>query len=178
MKKCFFGVALLALTSCTNTPSSNEGNQMTEENQVTEENQGWEKSIAPRFSKEVVAELVNEFSDKITSGKYKEALSCYDPEYVAEQHDSFLEGRTNQFISESICGELIVVVNEDKDFSCPELDMVASIRIMDVVNQGEDYDLATLEVTLKNGNIIRAEAMIHPVVVDGKVKPLFRMAVG
>ena len=56
--------------------------------------------------------------------------------------------------------------------------MVASIRIMDVVNQGEDYDLATLEVTLKNGNIIRAEAMIHPVVVDGKVKPLFRMAVG
>jgi len=87
----------------------------------------------------------------IMSGDLKKSLEYFAPEYVSEQHDSFLEGRTEQFVMEFIGGVPVTKDGEQLDFITPKQKDIASMKIKDVVVLDETM-YSVIEVTLKNGS--------------------------
>jgi hypothetical protein len=58
-------------------------------------------------------------------GNLKGTLYFFDPNYVAEQHDDFLEGRTEQFVAEFLCGN----VKKGYYDMTPQLNRIKSMKV-------------------------------------------------
>jgi hypothetical protein len=80
---------------------------------------------AQKYTKSTVKGIANAFISTLQRGAVKETLGFFDPKYVAEQHDSFLEGRTEQFVEEFLSG------NYKKGFYdiTPELSRIKSMKV-------------------------------------------------
>ena len=80
---------------------------------------------AQEYKKSTVKGITNGFISTLMEGNVKGTLGFFDPDYVAEQHDSFLEGRTEQFVAEFLCG------NVKKGFydMTPQLNRIKSMKV-------------------------------------------------
>ena len=80
---------------------------------------------AQEYKKSTVKGITNAFISTLMQGGLKGTLQFFDPDYVAEQHDSFLEGRTEQFVAEFLCG------NVKKGFydMTPQLNRIKSMKV-------------------------------------------------
>lgn len=91
-----------------------------------------------------VARFCNSFGLLIVNGSYKTTLAYFDPDYVKEQHDENLGGRTEQFLAEflfnSLDGKLI-----------PKLNEIKAVKTENIRFNGRREAAATLFITLKNG---------------------------
>jgi len=56
-------------------------------------------------------DFVTEISQAVTNKNQSKVMEMMHPSYVTEQHDGFLEGRTNQFLSEFFGSELNQINN-------------------------------------------------------------------
>ncbi|MBR5982869.1 MAG: DUF4878 domain-containing protein [Bacteroidales bacterium] len=106
------------------------------------------------------------FISAVMSGDLKKSLDYFAYEYVREQHDGFLEGRTEQFVMEFIGGVPITKEGKQLDFVTPTLQNIASIKIKDVVIIGEEM-YSVIEVKLKDGSKYSTDLNI--VTVDGEM---------
>ena len=59
------------------------------------------------------------------SGDLQGTLEFFEPNYVASQHDSFLEGRTEQFVAEFLAGSY----KKGFYFITPELSRIKSMKV-------------------------------------------------
>ncbi|MBO4674372.1 MAG: hypothetical protein J5616_08505 [Bacteroidaceae bacterium] len=80
---------------------------------------------AQEYKKSTVKGIANGFISTLMQGNLKGTLYFFDPSYVAEQHDNFLEGRTEQFVAEFLAG------NVKKDFYAitPQLNRIKSMKV-------------------------------------------------
>ena len=106
------------------------------------------------------------FISAVMSGDLKLSLEYFAPEYVSEQHDSFLEGRTEQFVMEFIGGVPVTKEGKQLDYITPKQRDIASMKIKDVVIIGETM-YSVVEVTLKDGSKYTTDLNIA--VVDGEM---------
>ena len=102
----------------------------------------------------------------IMSGDLQLSLEYFAPEYVNEQHDNFLEGRTEQFVMEFIGGVPTTKEGKQLDYVTPKQSDIASMKIKDVVIVGETM-YSIVEVTLKDGRKYTTDLNIE--VVDGEM---------
>lgn len=80
---------------------------------------------AQKYTKSTVKGIANGFISTLMQGNLKGTLYFFDPSYVAEEHDSFLEGRTEQFVAEFLAGN----VKKDYYAITPQLDRIKSIKV-------------------------------------------------
>ena len=80
---------------------------------------------AQTYKKSTVKGLANGFISTLMEGNLKGTLYFFDPNYVAEQHDDFLEGRTEQFVAEFLCGN----VNKGYYDMTPQLNRIKSMKV-------------------------------------------------
>lgn len=80
---------------------------------------------AQKYTKSTVKGIANAFISTLQRGAVKETLGFFDPKYVAEQHDSFLEGRTEQFVAEFLAGSY----KKGYYFITPELNRIKSMKV-------------------------------------------------
>ena len=80
---------------------------------------------AQDFTKSTVKGIANGFISTLMQGNLKGTLPFFDPRYVAEQHDDFLEGRTEQFVAEFLAGQ----VKKDYYAITPQLDRIKSMKV-------------------------------------------------
>ena len=80
---------------------------------------------AQEYTKATVKNITQNFISTLMSGDLKGTLIFFDPGYVAEQHDDFLEGRTNQFVAEFLAG----FVKKRANLLTPELDRIKSMKV-------------------------------------------------
>ena len=106
------------------------------------------------------------FISAVMSGDLKLSLEYFAPEYVSEQHDSFLEGRTEQFVMEFIGGVPVTKEGKQLDYITPKQKDIASMKIKDVVVLS-DTMYSVVEITLKNGSKYTTDLNIA--VVDGEM---------
>ncbi|MBP5366316.1 MAG: hypothetical protein J6Y82_10440 [Bacteroidales bacterium] len=147
MKKLYFIFAALALVACKqNNANQTEGAQANDgaEEEYYEEEEG---GYALEVTEDLIKETAQQFIDYVLKGDYDNALTCFDYEYVEEQYNSFLSGRTNQFIGEYLFGFYVDEKGEEQPFT-PDLDQIQSITIIEVSLEGLN---ATVNVTMKDG---------------------------
>ena len=80
---------------------------------------------AQEFKKSTVKGIANGFISELMQGNLKGTLYFFDPSYVAEQHDDFLEGRTEQFVAEFLAGN----IKKDYYVFTPQLDRIKSMKV-------------------------------------------------
>lgn len=80
---------------------------------------------AQTYKKSTVKGLANGFISTLMEGNLKGTLYFFDPNYVAEQHDDFLEGRTEQFVAEFLCGN----VKKGYYDMTPQLNRIKSMKV-------------------------------------------------
>ncbi len=80
---------------------------------------------AQKYSTATVKNITNSFIATLMSGDLQGTLEFFDPNYVAEQHDSFLEGRTEQFVAEFLAGSY----KKGFYFITPELSRIKSMKV-------------------------------------------------
>ena len=80
---------------------------------------------AQQYTKSTVKGIANGFISTLMQGNLKGTLYFFDPSYVAEEHDSFLEGRTEQFVAEFLAGN----VKKGYYAITPQLDRIKSIKV-------------------------------------------------
>lgn len=68
---------------------------------------------------------LKEMKAAILSHDKSELMKIMDADYVKEQHDQFLEGRTEQFLNEVFCGNDI----NDESFHCIRYESIESVKI-------------------------------------------------
>lgn len=83
---------------------------------------------AQEYKKSMVKGIANGFISTLMEGNLKGTLYFFDPSYVAEQHDSFLEGRTEQFVAEFLAGN----VKKGYYAITPQLDRIKSMKVKKV----------------------------------------------
>lgn len=119
--------------------------------------QAWEPT------KSEARQITREFIRQVMSGNLKRSLNYFAPEYVRTQHDSFLEGRTAQFVSEFIGGNVVSKSGVDLGFVSPDYTDIASMKVKKV-EIGENVSVL-VEVKLHDGT--RYHTVFNMVVVDG-----------
>lgn len=80
---------------------------------------------AQEFKKSTVKGIANGFISTLMQGNLKGTLYFFDPSYVAEEHDNFLEGRTEQFVQEFLAGQ----VKKGFFFITPKIDRIKSMKV-------------------------------------------------
>lgn len=80
---------------------------------------------AQKYTKSTVKGIANSFITTLMEGNLKGTLFFFDPAYVAEQHDDFLEGRTKQFVAEFLSG----TVKKGYYDITPQLDRIKSMKV-------------------------------------------------
>jgi len=80
---------------------------------------------AQEFTKSTVKNITNSFIATLMSGDLQGTLEFFDPAYVSEQHDNFLEGRTEQFVAEFLAGSY----KKGFYFITPELSRIKSMKV-------------------------------------------------
>ncbi len=83
---------------------------------------------AQKCTKSTVKGIANGFISTLMEGNLKGTLGFFDPSYVAEQHDDFLEGRTEQFVAEFLSGN----VKKGYYDMTPKLSRIKSMKVKKV----------------------------------------------
>lgn len=78
-----------------------------------------------QYNKNIVKNITNSFIATLMSGDLQGTLEFFEPNYVASQHDSFLEGRTEQFVAEFLAGSY----KKGFYFITPELSRIKSMKV-------------------------------------------------
>jgi len=92
----------------------------------------------------------NKFSKAVMSGSPEKCLKFFDEDYVKAQHDGFLEGETEQFLSEFLLVNSIFL-NEDSEGVLPAFSDISDIKFIDIITNAEGEKAALFEITLKKG---------------------------
>jgi hypothetical protein len=103
---------------------------------------------AQEYKKSTVKGIANGFISTLMQGNLKGTLYFFDPDYVAEQHDDFLQGRTEQFVAEFLCG------NVKKGFydMTPELNRIKSMKVKKTCCDVEKDDIyADVQIVMDYG---------------------------
>jgi len=103
------------------------------------------------------------FAKAVESNNAKKCLKFFDSQYVKEQHDVFLEGRTSQFVSEFLLGFSEGAFNasgEDR----PSLDKVSSMNFLHILRDANGNITAVFDLQLKSGKSYR---LMAPISVSG-----------
>lgn len=104
---------------------------------------------AQPYSKETVKVITDSFiATLLYEEDIKATLRFFDKAYVAEEHDDFLEGRTEQFVSEFLAGSF----KKGYYFVNPKLNEILTIKVKKCVyniKKGEIYSI--VEITLDTG---------------------------
>ncbi len=82
--------------------------------------------------------------------------------YRVEQHDTYLEGRTDQFLSEFFCGNCSIT----NTFACPQFDQIMSVERLTV---DSDETEAVVQVLVKTPeHHVTADFFVFLKLEDGK----------
>jgi len=103
---------------------------------------------AQEYNKNTVKNITNSFITTLMSGDLQGTLEFFDPNYVADQHDNFLEGRTEQFVAEFLAGSY----KKGFYFITPELNRIKSMKVKKTccdLNKNEIY--ANVEILMDYG---------------------------
>ena len=103
---------------------------------------------AQEYKKSTVKGIANGFISTLMQGNLKGTLYFFDPDYVAEQHDSFLEGRTEQFVAEFLAGN----VKKGYYAITPQLDRIKSMKVKKAYCDPEKDDIyADVQIVMDYG---------------------------
>lgn len=103
---------------------------------------------AQEYKKSTVKGIANGFISTLMEGNLKGTLYFFDPSYVAEQHDSFLEGRTEQFVAEFLAG----TVKKGYYAITPQLDRIKSMKVKKVsCNPEKEEFYADVQILMDYG---------------------------
>ncbi len=103
---------------------------------------------AQEYKKSMVKGIANGFITTLMEGNLKGTLYFFDPDYVAEEHDSFLEGRTEQFVAEFLAG----TVKKGFYFITPQLDRIKSMKVKKVCcNPEKEEFYADVQILMDYG---------------------------
>lgn len=104
---------------------------------------------AQPYSKETVKTITESFiATLMYEEDIKATLEFFDQAYVAEEHDDFLNGRTEQFISEFLAGSF----KKGYYFVNPKINEIKTIKVKKSVyniKKGDIYSI--VEITLDTG---------------------------
>ena len=103
---------------------------------------------AQEYNKNTVKNITNSFIVTLMSGDLQGTLEFFDPNYVAEQHDNFLEGRTEQFVAEFLAGSY----KKGFYFITPELSRIKSMKVKKTCCDLEKNEIyANVEILMDYG---------------------------
>lgn len=68
--------------------------------------------------------FLTKFEEAVIQHNKTKVIACMDKDYVYEQHDIFLNGKTHQFLNEFFCGYTI----ENKKFKCLEFETITTVK--------------------------------------------------
>ena len=103
---------------------------------------------AQKYTKSTVKGIANGFISTLMEGNLKVTLGFFDPSYVAEQHDDFLEGRTEQFVAEFLCGN----IKKGYYDMTPELSRIKSMKVKKTCcNPEKDEYYADVQMVMDYG---------------------------
>lgn len=103
---------------------------------------------AQKYTKSTVKGITNAFISTLMQGNLKGTLQFFDPNYVAEQHDDFLEGRTEQFVAEFLCGN----VKKGYFDMTPQLNRIKSMKVKKTYCDVEKDDIyADVQIVMDYG---------------------------
>ncbi len=114
-------------------------------------------------SKKDAKVFFNQFASVVVKGDVSQVMSFIDKDYIAFQHDGFLEGRTDQFLSELLAG-----TDKDDNFISPSLKDISSVKTGKIVFSELDGNEVWFKIGLKDGNVIKSRLMFY-VSEDGKI---------
>lgn len=120
---------------------------------------------AQEYTKSTVKEMTNTFISTLMEGDLKGTLKFFDPDYVAGQHDGFLEGRTEQFVAEFLAGS----VKKGALYLTPELDRIKSMKVKKTqCNLAKDEIYADVQILMDYGVKYTVRLELH-VTESGKL---------
>ena len=103
---------------------------------------------AQEYNKNTVKNITNSFIATLMSGDLQGTLEYFDPNYVADQHDNFLEGRTEQFVAEFLAGSY----KKGFYFITPELNRIKSMKVKKTCCDLEKNEIyANVEILMDYG---------------------------
>lgn len=116
---------------------------------------------AQKYTTADVKGITESFINTLLNDDIKMTLEFFDPAYVAEQHDNFLEGRTEQFVSEFLAGSY----KKGFYFVNPKINEIKSIKIKKCVckiDKGDIYSI--VEVLLDTG--VKYKVQLDMVIIE------------
>ena len=103
---------------------------------------------AQEYNKNTVKNITNSFIATLMNGDLQGTLEYFDPNYVADQHDNFLEGRTEQFVAEFLAGSY----KKGFYFITPELNRIKSMKVKKTCCDLEKNEIyANVEILMDYG---------------------------
>lgn len=75
-----------------------------------------------------LAAYINKFEAAVENHDKNGVLKLLEPGYVKRQHNSFLNGNTQQFLDELLCGES----SDEGKYTCPGFDNISNIKLIKV----------------------------------------------
>jgi len=113
-----------------------------------------------------------DFEKAVKDQNTEKILSLMDKEYLTEQHDNFLEGRTSQFLNEFFCGEL----TNGRGFKCLKFNELKNASKISIIQNLDSY-VVMYEVSDAKDSII-ASWTISVREIKGKIVYGFVGAMG
>ncbi|MGE3802480.1 MAG: hypothetical protein AB7H80_15795 [Candidatus Kapaibacterium sp.] len=110
-------------------------------------------SLIAESEGEAVKRSISLLKQGVAEGDKKLLMKLMDPKYVREQHDQFLEGRTDQFLNEFFSGEN-VETGEFVNLQVEDLHRVEEITVTEVEGEGVYEVVAILQI--KSGIQVRS----------------------
>ncbi|MBK8807829.1 MAG: hypothetical protein IPO21_14745 [Bacteroidales bacterium] len=104
-----------------------------------------------------------EFEKAVVSHDATKIMQLMDKNYVKEQHDDFLKGRTTQFLNEFFCGNIV----NSNSFKCIKYDEIEGLQETNLVKEN-DYYKVTCEVYSKKIRIKTNCWVIKVTTINGK----------
>lgn len=147
MKKILVMLSTCALVACTGktTTDNNSSEAVETEVEVVEV-----ESPFNTMSEDQMTKVGNEFLTAVVNGDLQKALTYFSRNYVAEEHDQFLNGRTSQFITEFFAMEY---TNEEGNSEWKNIDL-SDIKAAKVVKADSGDGLngsITIELEMADG---------------------------
>ena len=175
MKKNFLLIPMCVLAvACTNKPA-NSNTCEAGESSVLEVEGTTEGDYNYQESEKLITKSAEEFLSAIEKHDLGKALTFFSPEYVAEQHDNFLKGNTEQFFTEFFASEYSKEDGTTEWKNDIQTSDIVVARLVSVSVGDEPEDHITVELELKDGKKYTTSFTMF-IDEDGKAK--FVAAVG
>lgn len=90
---------------------------------------------------EDLQKFLSEFEKASLAHSKEMLLKSMDAHYKAEQHDNFLQGRTDQFLNEFFCGNR---TEGKEEFTCIKYSEITEIKLSDISKNESGYNITYL----------------------------------